>query len=442
MDEASGSFLDKLSGLDLAINGTPSASASGGRFGEAVTFDGDGDFGESAVDTNRNGGPFWVVVGANFDSVANGDGIIGEGNVSDTTAANWSLWRNGDKITFTVRRAFGATFSVSDVAVLTEGLTVSTDYVIVARCDTTGLYLYVSELGEIYDNASLVTSVSGADTVNYPLTLGRAFNSSASGYYSMDGAIGFAAVGHGQMSERIVDKFLSAGSDEFSEIKTKLATRLNRYNGIFAVGDSLTTEGFADPNWSERAAVAHNSTWRAEVSGVSGQTSTPITARFLSYPLSNISRRVVAIWIGNNNQSAQQVVIDDARDCAHRALIAGAEKIFILGLPNRTVSSSWAALSTQAKADFVAEQDFINAGFLALAATHEKFEYLDLTGWFGAEANYATAGYTLTSDDQLDLAAGLVPRGLRDSPTGTHLGDDGADFLAYYVTARLNAAFP
>jgi len=317
-----------------------------------------------------------------------------------------------------------------------DGIAAGIDYVVVGRNDSTGLYLYVSEVGEAYDNASLSTSSTGFDTTNYPLNLGRGFNSATPTNGYMNGDIGFFAYGFGQFSERSIDSLTRLDAADFAILKSDLPKTIQRYNSILAVGDSLTTETFADPNWSERAATLHSSDWRAEVSGIGGQTSTPIADRFTSYPLANISRKVVAFWMGNNNPGDRQTVIDDVARCAHRALIAGAGKVLLLGVPNRS-----GFLSSQETVDALqVDQDFINDGLSDLALTDSRLQYVDVQSWFLTPANYVTTGFTLTSDDLADITLGIVPRQMRDNPTSagsTHLGPDGADHLAYLIETLL-----
>lgn len=431
LDEAGTDYLDKIGGLDIPITGAANSAVTAGRFRESRPFDGSTQYGVSAVNTARVGQPFWFVVGCNFSSISGSDGVIGEG--TSTTTCNWYLSRSGAKLRFYLRRKDTASnfdyVEVGDIAA-------STDYVIVGRNDSTGLYLYVSEVGEAYDNASLTSGPDSYDSTQYPFNIGRGFFSATAASAVMSGDIGFVAYGFGQLSERSVDSLTRMQAADFATLKNDLPRTLLRWRGILAVGDSLTTESFADPNWSARAATLHDATWRAEVSGIGGQTSTPITDRFLTYPLSNISRKVVAFWMGNNDPSNLQTVIDNVKRCMDRALFAGAEKVLILGLPNRSGFNS-----SQATVDALqVEHDFINAGFAALAATDARVDYLDVHSWFLTAGNYATTGFTLTADDLDDIALGIVPRQMRDTPSSagsTHLGPDGADHLAYYVETFL-----
>lgn len=424
LDEASGDFIDQISGYDIPLTGAANASVAGGRFREYRPFDGSTQYGVAATNTVRVGGPFWFVVGVNFDLVTGADGVIAEG--TSTTTYNWWLNRTSDRVSFYVRR-FGTTLNLDLVEV--TGLSAGTDYVIVGRSDSTGLYLYVSEVGEAYENASLISGSSSFDATQYPFNIGRAFNSAVATSAYMDGKIGFVAYGLGQLSEREIDALTSAQASDFAMLKTDLGKQVSRYNSLMGVGDSLTTESFADPSWVERAATDHNPAWRFEVSGISGQTSSGITDRFLTYPLSNIERKVVAFWVGNNDAASGLTVVARVQKCVKRALLAGVEKVLILGLPNRIVYTASQATKDAQQALI----DVINDAFSDLADEDSRVEYLDVHDWFVNPANYTP----VDADDTADQAAGIVPRSVRDAPTGTHFNNTGSQHLADLVVTVL-----
>jgi len=425
-NEAGTAYVDRVGSLNLSVNGVANNSASGGRFRESRSFNGTNQFGLSASNTTRAGRPFWGVIGVNFADPST-DGICGEG--TSGTTLNWYLSKIGNIIRFTVRRmSTTVNFDVVEVAGVTSGV----DYVIAFRNDSTGLYLYVSEVGEAYDHASLVSGSAGFDLTNYPLNIGRSFVSTVATNSHMNGKIGFFAYGFGQLSERSIDALTSAQAVDFATLKTDLPKTLKRYRSVLAIGDSLTTESFADPNTFERATTLHSPLWRAEISGIGGQTAVPVIDRFLTYPLSNIERKVVAFWIGNNSASQRQIVIDAAFKGVHRALIAGAERVLILGCPNRTVTDA----TFQTIATLQGHLDFINAGLSEIAASDSRVYYIDVQDWFINPANYTPIG----SNDISDQSRGIVPRSTRDSPASsesTHFGPVGASHLANRIVTFL-----
>jgi hypothetical protein len=160
-----GDYIDLIGGLDIPITGAANPSAAGGRFRETRSFDGSTQYGISAVDTARVGGPFWFVVGVNFTEITGSDGVVGEGEGDVTNTFNWYLYRTGASLVLHVRRK-DTTTNFDSVTV--AGISAGVDYVVVGRNDSTGLYLYVSEVGEQYDHASLLSGAAGFDTTQYP----------------------------------------------------------------------------------------------------------------------------------------------------------------------------------------------------------------------------------------------------------------------------------
>ena len=250
----------------------------------------------------------------------------------------------------------------------------------------------------------------------------------------MNGEIGFVALGYGQIPESLVDEISYAGVDSFEFLNTKVSTKIARFNKIYGLGDSLTTESFTTPSWPERVALLKGSAWTFETSGIGGQTSTPITDRYLSYPISNTAARVVAPWFGNNDPANRQIVVDNYAKVIERALAGGAERVILIGLINRSgFGSAQAVIDTTQ-----GHHDFINNGLSELAELNPKVYFADIKSWFQTPTNYST--YTLTTDDLSDIAKGIVPRGMRDtptSPTSTHLGPLGSSHLANYIFTLL-----
>jgi len=440
MDEASGAFLDLIGDTDVPTNSPiPQASPANTRFQTARHFNGTDSYGIGTPISERAGRPFWFSVGLNFDSVSGNAGILSESSVATGAIPSgdwgWAFWRIGTKVELRVRRYNGTSQSDS---VEIQGISANRNYIITGRSDGVTLHLYLhgeGETKEAHEHASLISISSGAlDPSPFPLNIGWAPLSSLEANNVMNGEIGFVALGYGQIEEPLVDEINFAGVSDFEELNAKVNIKMARYNKIYGLGDSLTTERFSNPSWPERVATLKGSSWTFETSGIGGQTSTPIADRYFTYPLSNTAARVVAPWFGNNDPSNRQVVIDNYERVIQRALLGGAERVILLGLINRSGFNQQQELIDTVQG----HQDFINDGLKELASLDDRVYFADLRSWFQTPTNYSN--YTLTPDDLLDIAKGIVPRGLRDTPTSsssTHLGPLGSTHLAAFVVTLI-----
>ena len=435
MDEASGDFIDRLGTLNLTSAALPPASVVGGDFVTSRLFNGTSQYGASAGNFSRPGQAFTLVMGVRFTSISGSDGMAMEG--TSNTAQNWSLSRSGNDFDFRVRRVNG--LASSNDFVKLDGIEAGRWYVVVARYDKTGLYLYATGLGEAFDNGSLTTSTSGPDALAYPLRIGEsAFSATATSRF-MDGEIAFAALKVGQVGEDLIDKVILADSIAWRNLKSSLSARASRAARIIYGFDSLSMPSLADPSWGDRVATILGGGLNGIPMGISGETSSVSKTRVLGLPLVNLKCQFAGIFSGNNNSANRQTVIDDVTAMAARFKAAGVGKVLIVGLPNRTNYSLSDATIAAVKAD----HDYINAGLVELAATDPDYLYLDLQTVFMTSASYDGI-HTLTANDLADIARGIVPRGVRDG-TGTqntHLGPLGSDVFAAAAATVLDPYWP
>lgn len=436
MDETSGSFVDLIGDADVPTSGLISqVFPANGRFQSARYFNGTDSYGIGTKISKRGGRPFWFSIGLNFDSVSGNAGILSEssGSLGAISAGEWgwAFWRIGTKIELRVRRYKRASHADS---VAIQGITANKNYIITGRSDGVTLHLYLhgdGETKESHEHASLISSASGVlDPSPFPLNIGWAPLSSNNSSNVMNGEIGFVAHGFGQIAEALVDEIDFSRVNDFEGLNKKVDIKMARFNKIYGLGDSLTTESFSITSWPERVALLKGPAWTFEASGIGGQTSTPIVDRYLSYPSSNTAARVVAPWFGNNDPGNRQLVIDNYERVIQRALADGAERVILLGLINR---SGYDSLQTTIDT-LQGHHDFINDGLAQLASSNPQVYYADLKSRFQNPENYTD--YTLTADDFSDIDKGIVPRGMRDdpaSPSSTHLGPLGSSHLASFI---------
>tara|TARA_R110000772_G_scaffold157628_1_gene268789 strand:+ start:1124 stop:2776 length:1653 start_codon:yes stop_codon:yes gene_type:complete len=426
MNEASGAFIDRVGNVDLTTANLPAASAANAAFSTSRLFEEDtSDMGSSSANKVRDGAPFWVAIGVNFESLSATDGIAGEFEAG-TYTYNWWLYRSSSTVNFKVRRK--GTSADFDVVSIT-GISSGTDYTIIARADGTNLWLDVSGFPTAYDDNSLELGVE-----NYHLHVGGGYISGTASSNFIDGEISYFAYGIGTLTEEEVVIILEAEVADWAAQPVKAAKIKKDRFTLSAWGDSLTTSVFATTPWVERAVT--DAAWDSyELHGVGGQTSPLIRARMESYPASSHDRGCVALWMGNNNPTDPDVVVSDVQRSMEVARLSGADKTLILGLPNRSRVDA-----TQEAIDVVTAQHLaINTRLSALADLHPDVYYLDLQTWFMTTGNYTS--HTLTANDLIDIGKGIVPRGVRDTPassSSTHLGDIGAQHLADLVSTYLD----
>ena len=448
-DEASGDFLDRIGNLDVAINNpVPPASVANARFLTSRVFNGTDNFGTSSANTERGGRPFWFSVGVRFDSVAGNAGIVSSSagvSSNDVVSGNWGwmFFRQGNNLVFRARR-HGGTSQNDQVSV--SGITANTDYIVTGRSDGVNMSLYLynqDQVLEASDNASLLSMSSGVlDDVDFPLNIGWVPLSSLQANNVLNGELGFLSIGYGQVSINAIDVINESESDDFRNLTDKVQRDLQRRLKIYGLGDSLTTEAFSATTWAELLAIQQSTSdnylpdWTFESSGIGGQTSTLIADRYLSYPISGIKARVFVAWFGNNDGITTKLgrdnVVNNYKRVFNRALLSGAETIIICGVPNRTLVSA-SQLDKDARTNDI---DLLNSQIEALAATNDRIIYADLQSWFTTPANYTS--YALTADDLTDIAANIVPRGVRDTVSNTHLNILGNQHLTDLLFTLIN----
>ena len=415
MNEDTGDFIDFIGSETLTNTNTVPSAVANPSFYKSRAFVASSSQKGAGSSINTDGEPFWFAIGVKFEStIAASRGIAGQ---ADPSGVQWLLRRlNNTELSFYCTSASGTGSS----EVVVAGITDSEYYNVIVRFDGTNLWMHVGGVDDAYSDASI-----GLSAVNKPFDLGHARGSATLITNYHDGDIGWAAYGHGHITESDISNLLKSDRSDW-----KCSSRT--FSGMASFGDSLTTSAYADPSWVKRVESDTDKIDLGELHGVGGESSPGTLARMSEFPLSNIKRGVVAIWSGNNNPTPSSQPIADITAMRQIAEDAGARQIVLMGVPNRSVVGSSQAVVDALQVDL----DSINAALSAIATLNDNTVFIDLHDEFVNPSKYTP----VDGDDVADQTLGVVPRSARDtpsSPSSTHLGNLGAQHVADAVVAAI-----